>query len=63
MTSESRPDPIKGAMERIAKRKPGRRYLRYDKTRRAIVSVCNPIVCREPHEKIELEAHDLEEVF
>lgn len=33
---------IKEAMERIAQRKPGRRFLKYDRSTKSIVSVCNP---------------------
>ena len=54
---------IKEAMNKIVKRKPGRRYLKYDKTRRAIISVCNPVICKELHEKIEIKEHPEEKVF
>ena len=44
--------PLASAMKEIAKRKPGKRILYYDKTRKAIVSRCNPVVCSDPHEEI-----------
>ena len=69
MTPESRPNPIpidlkeemvvegvKETMERIAQRKPGRRFLKYDRATKSIVSVCNPVICRDPHEKHEFDA-------
>ena len=43
------------AMKKIAQRKPGKRVLHFDRQRCALVSRCNPIVCSDPHEKVEFQ--------
>lgn len=43
-----------GQEHKLPLRNPGKRFLKYDKRQQAIVSVCNPVVCLDPHEKLEI---------